>query len=211
IYMSSTAVNEDLIENLNENFLEKKYLNSNSQISLLYLARIEKTKGIYELINTYEILKNKYKNINLIIAGDGLEEENIKHLVRKKNLKDIEFLGFVNDASKISVFRNSHIYVFPSYSEGMPTSVLEAMACGLPVITTAVGGLVDFFESNTHGFMLDTPPNKNDFVKSIEILLNDKSLMFNISLNNHKYALNNFLASKIAKENINICKEVINS
>lgn len=211
IYISSTAVNEELIKNINDDFLRKKYNNSNNEIGLLFLARIEKEKGIYELINTYELLKNKYKHIKLTIAGDGREEENIKKLVSEKNIEDVSFLGFVDGGLKISVYKNNHIYLFPSYSEGMPTSVLEAMACGLPVITTAVGGLVDFFKSNINGFMLEAPPKHEDFAKYIEILISNEKLMLEISLNNHKYALENFLASKIAESNINICEEVINS
>ena len=210
IYISSTAVNEDLIKDINEDFLRKKYNNSNNEIRLLFLARIEKEKGIYELIYTYELLKNKYKYIKLMIAGDGREEKNIKRLVSERKIENVEYLGFVEGQSKISAYRNCHIYLFPSYSEGMPTSVLEAMACGLPVITTAVGGLVDFFKSNTNGFMLEVPPKHKDFATCIDILLNNESLMLDISLNNHKYALENFLVSKIAEANINICEEILN-
>lgn len=210
IYRGTTAVGNHLIQNLTKESIKNKFENDSKKIKLLYLARIEKRKGIYELIDTLQILNTIYDNIILTIAGDGREEKAIREYISKKNIKNVTFTGFVNNEEKVKVFNNNHIYIFPSYTEGMPTSVLEAMAFGLPVITTAVGGLIDFFQNGTNGFMSEVPPKPSKFAKNIMHLIENQELMKSIALNNFIYAQNTFLASKIAKQNENIFNEVIN-
>jgi glycosyltransferase involved in cell wall biosynthesis len=210
IYRVTTAVSNDIIQNITTKTINDKFENNKQTLNLLFLARIEKQKGIYELIDTLEILNKTYNNLVLTIAGDGREEKAIREYISEKNIENVSFTGFVNNEEKIKVFNNNHIYIFPSYTEGMPTSVLEAMAFGLPVITTAVGGLIDFFQNEINGFMSDVPPKPSTFAKNISLLIENQDLMKSIALNNYYYAQANFLASKIAKQNESIFNEVIN-
>jgi len=142
----STLVDESILDKENiESLIEFRSRSEN--INILYLGNISRTKGVWEVIEAYRILCNKLKpkNLKCSMAGDGKELEALKKYVNTHNL-NIDFPGYVKDKKKADVFKNSHIYVFPSFhGEGMPTSVLEAMAFGLPVITTRVGGLPDFF------------------------------------------------------------------
>ena len=211
IYHETTVVDDNLVKTVNENTLLEKYKDINGKYKILFLARIEKRKGIYELVQTLELLNKKFDNIQLTIAGDGREEKNLRKFIQKQNIHNIIFKGFVENESKINVFLENHIYVFPSYTEGMPTSVLEAMAFGLPIITTAVGGLVDFFLNETNGFMSEVPPQPNKMAEDIIKLLKNKNLMKSISLNNYRYAQKKFLASKVVKNNEKIFYEIINS
>ena len=99
------------------------------------------------------------------------------------------------------------IACFPTYGEGLPGSIIEAIAYGLPVITRPVGGLVDFFKNEEHGFITDSL-DPNIFADLIERLFLDRELYNRISLSNYQYAQNNFLASNAALRLETIYKEL---
>jgi glycosyltransferase involved in cell wall biosynthesis len=91
----------------------------------------------------------------------------------------------------------------------MPNSVLEAMGFGLPVITTPVGGIIDFFEDNKNGLFVKMKSSIS-IKDKVELLINDKLLMRNIAVRNHQYARENFKASVVAKRNEEIFKTIMN-
>ena len=186
-----------ILENSIENNMKQKPFKKN--IIILFLARIEKTKGIYEAINAFKIVSQKFYNITLFIAGSGTELESVKKFVKEQKISHIEFLGYVSGNKKTEVFFNSDIYLFPTYyKEGLPISVLEAMYFGLPVITRRVGGLKDFFINGKHGFITDSKDPKI-FASYLEKLILDKDLRMKMSQFNHNYAKNNFAASKVVQ------------
>jgi glycosyltransferase involved in cell wall biosynthesis len=93
----------------------------------------------------------------------------------------------------------SHIYILPSYSEGIPNSLLEAMALGCPSVVTNVGGISDFFQDEVNGKLLSAPPQPNDIYNACVELISDEEKLFKISQTNINYAMENFPASKVAK------------
>lgn len=191
IILETTTVSYDLIKNFNIEKRIKHINNNNNKIKILFLARLFKEKGIYELIEAFNLLKKKYENLELIIAGDGDEFHNIKKL--SENDTSIRVLGHVEGEIKINCFQEADIYCLPSYSEGLPGTVLEAMAFALPVITTPVGGLKDFFIDKKMGYLVDVKDSIS-IEKKLERLILDK---------NHK--------KEIAIYNINISKNYINT
>lgn len=206
IYIETTVVDDDLLKeySIDENsikFDEKEY-------RMLFLARIEKKKGIYEALDTFRILKNRISNIKMIVSGDGFELENCKKYVKGKGIENITFTGFVDGENKASVFTESHVYLFCSYSEGMPNSVLEAMAFGLPVVTRNVGGLSDIFIEGRNGFITDSK-DPEVFAEMLFKLLINKNLMKKISYNNYCQAQKNYLASTVVKRLEKIFLEVM--
>lgn len=205
VFHSSTMVDDELLHDISfEDVIENKF--QKEIINLLFLARVETSKGIYEILNAYEMLKNENPNFRLTIAGDGNELKNVKNYVQKQELKNIVFTGYVNGHHKQNVFLNSDIYVFPSYTEGMPTSLLEAMAFGLPIITTKVGAITDFFEEGKHGFSVpvkEVPP----IVKGIKMLMEAKRRN-EISKYNFEYSKKNFLASNVTSKNESILRKI---
>ena len=153
------------------------------------------------------VLQSKFSNIQLIIAGDGLELQNAKNYVKKNNVSNVVFTGYVRGGGKRKLFEDSYLYFLPTYEEGMPCSVLEAMAFGLPIVTRPAGGIVDFFENGKHGF-IDESKDFSVFANYIEKLLLDKELYKKISLYNYKYAQERFLASKVVEGIEKIYREV---
>ena len=96
--------------------------------------------------------------------------------------------------------KEADLYLFPTFhAEGMPTSVLEAMAFGLPVITRPVGGLQDFFVDGKMGRLIDSL-DPNDFASVIMDYIQSPIDVKRISLFNHEYALEHFMASIVAKK-----------
>ncbi len=198
-----------VLENRIANNIKQKSLKKN--LVILFLARIEKTKGIYEAIEAFKIISEKFHNVTLFIAGSGAELEYVKKFVKEQKILHIKFLGYVSGEKKIEVFLNSDIYLFPTYYEGLPISVLEAMYFGLPVITRRVGGLKDFFINGKHGFITDSKDPKI-FANYLEKLILNKDLRMKISQFNHNYAKEYFVASKVVRRieqvYLNLFKEI---
>ncbi len=165
---------------------------------ILFLSTVSKNKGIYTALECFEQVQKQFKDTELIIAGDGIELENVKRYVLSKNLKNVEFTGHVEGSEKQELLREASIYLFPSHYEGMPTSVLEAMGLGLPVVCSNAGALPDFFEDGRMGFMLDSL-NSEEYADRVIQLINDKELREKISLDNMEYAKRRFLASESVK------------
>jgi len=206
MYVETTAVDNALLKGYSLNTLSKE---NNQNVNILFLARVEKEKGIYEVIDTYQILRQKYAEIKLTIAGDGSRLDDIRKIVETRNLPDVSFTGYVTNEVKAKTFAESDLYFFPSYhGEGMPNSVLEAMAFGLPVITRPAGGLEDFFENGQMGFMTESKdPGK--FAGYIGNLIANPDLRQWIGEYNAAFARRHFLASVVAKRLERIYADVL--
>jgi glycosyltransferase involved in cell wall biosynthesis len=193
IYLMTTEVDDNLLKDFD---IQKR----NGAIkTLLFLARVEKEKGVFIAITAFQILKKKYPYINMRIVGDGYALKDAKGLIAKNNITNVFFTGNLTGSDLRKQFIESDIYVLPTYGEGMPTSALEAMAFGLPVLTRPVGGLVDFFENGKMGEMVESL-EPVDFANSIEQYINNHELVKTISLYNYMYSKEHFMASKVAKK-----------
>ncbi|EJB8452834.1 glycosyltransferase family 4 protein [Vibrio parahaemolyticus] len=196
IKLTTTKVDDDLLL-INE---ENSSAPPSDKVApcLLFLARIEENKGIYVAIEAFSLLSKKYPNIKLKIAGCGGALESAKAFVLKEGILNVEFLGQISGEKLSNAFSSSDVYILPTWhGEGMPTSVLEAMAFGLPVITRPVGGLNDFFVPNKMGSLISSR-NPNDFSDAIDNILVSSSKMNEICTFNKDYAKENFMASKVA-------------
>lgn len=213
IYIETTLVDRHLIQDVTRENIISKYngLNKSQALNLLFLSRVERRKGIYELIEAYKALRTySYPHITLTVCGDGFELEPLRQLVENEKLKGITIKGFISGEDKKQAYSNAHMFVFPSHGEGMPNAVLEAMGFGLPVIATSVGGLKDFFEEGVNGFFSEIN-NYTNLAKKIETLAANPTLLTKIALNNHDLAKVRFRSDKVASRIISIFKEVISS
>lgn len=118
---------------------------TDSIVRFIYLGRVSKLKGIDELIEAFDLLSKDYNNFTCKIIGHGDSPDVLnryKKIITNKGLNDkINFLGRITGPAKYELLSLSDIYVFPSYMEGCPTSVIEALASGLFVVSTDVGAL----------------------------------------------------------------------
>lgn len=165
--------------------------------NILFLARVERDKGIYEALDTYHVLKRENQSVSMTVAGDGSELSAARRYALSRQLDDVSFVGHVEGAEKRRVFKRANAYLFPSHHEGLPLSVLEAMAFGLPIVTSDVGSLRDFFKDGTMGYMSE---NRDPDVLALLLnrLIYNPSLCSEIRNFNRNYATTNFEAHQIA-------------
>ena len=119
---------------------------------LLFLGRICEDKGINELVTACNRLKDEYPDLKLSMGGI-FEDGNLKKLV-EKNSDYIDYLGWVTGEEKENVLRSCDILVLPSYYEGMPVCVLDALAFGLGVVSTEVGGVPEIIDDGIEGILV---------------------------------------------------------
>ena len=213
-----------------EKYPPKKIYDTNS-FTIFFMGHLIYSKGIYDLIDAYKILYKKYgKKINLIIAGENIGFTNTtKDFVNKKwrenfflyassknkdmqkfihndNKWNVKYLGFVTGHEKIKVFQKSDIFVLPSYSEGFSMACLEAMAIGLPVITTPVGAMPHLVKNKINGLITEIS-NPEKLVVDIEFFINNREEVEKMGSYNAQYVRKNFNIEIIAKQLINILED----
>lgn len=145
------------------------------QLTLLFLGRIGERKGAFDLIDAVAQLKCRFPSIRLLMGGDGDVEAARKRADDLGVCSNVELLGWVSGADKQALLESATVYVLPSYNEGLPMSVLEAMAAGLPVVSTPVGGIPEALHDGVEGFLIQ-PGNTNALADRLERLLDDAAL-----------------------------------
>ena len=122
---------------------------------ILFLGEIGKRKGCYDIPEIYGRVLEKGERLPLIMAGDG-ELAEVKKLFEDRDLlESVSFPGWVRGADKDKCLKESGIFLFPSYYEGMPMAVLEAMAYGMAIVTTRVGGIPHLLEDGVSGYLCE--------------------------------------------------------
>jgi len=192
VIVETTVVDSTLVEDFSFE-TRSKDSNFSKKIKILFLARMEVEKGIYELIEAFNELHAEFNHIELVLAGNGTAYEEIKDYV--KNMNAISLLGHVEGEGKAKAFKESDIYCLPSYSEGLPVSVLEAMAFSLPIVTTSVGGLKYFFKEEM-GYTA-IPQDSNDLKDKLKSLIVDHSAMKRMGKFNFDYAQEHLMSDSI--------------
>ena len=198
IIVETTMVDDNLYEKISKNQINQRNWNNNN-INLLFLSRIEHSKGIFRTIEAFSILCRRHQNLILNVAGDGSDLPKAKDFAMHKGIKNINFLGYIENEVKKEVLSASHIFIFPTeHGEGLPISVLEAISFGLPVVTRPVGGIKDFFIDGKHGFITESK-SSHEFAELVEKLISNNHLRNKISEYNYVFGQNKFMASVSTK------------
>lgn len=158
------------------------------KIVLLYLGAVVQAKGIFDLI---EFLSSYQKfqdgKIILHIGGEG-DMNHLESLLDKCKMKEhIIIHGWVNTTEKENLFQQSDIYILPSYAEGLPMSILEAMAHAKPIIATHVGGIPSLVKNQENGWLFD-PNNFNQLNQIFDDLFQYPDLLPRFGQNSYHLA-----------------------
>jgi glycosyltransferase involved in cell wall biosynthesis len=151
-----------------------------SEKYVLFTGWLTARKGLFDLIECAEYVCRVYSDVNFVICGTGPFFRKLEKEIRSRGLqKRIMLLGYVNRTKLIQTFQNATVQVIPSHYEGMPTVLLEAMSCGLPVVATDISGNNDVISSGVNGFLVP-PKCPEEMAKIVNRLIDDISLRENI-------------------------------
>ncbi len=137
-----------------------------------YVGTFEERKGTSNLIEAIKMILIKRKDLKFILGGIGPLENKVR--LTSENLKEVEFVGLIPNNELPKYLNRMKLLILPSLSEGIPNIVLEAMACGTPVLATAVGGIPDLIVDEETGFIL-TGNEPEHIAINIERVINSKS------------------------------------
>src|SRR5690606_37906967 len=179
-------------------------------IKFIFVGRLIEAKGIRIFIKAVETLKNKYKDIEFIVAGgldegnpDAIQQAEINSLMEKGV---VNYVGHVNNV--IDYVKDSSVFVLPSmYREGIPRSILEALSLGRAVITTDNVGCRETVIKNYNGILI--PKNSiEDLINAMSFLYNNRNKIIEYGQNSRKLAEDNFDVSIVNRIMLNSLEEL---
>lgn len=170
-----------------------------SVITFLFLGLITEAKGIYDLMSVISQNKSFYSGkVRFLIGGNG-ETRKLEDLIQKDGLMElVSFIGWVDTGKKVSVLNNSDVFILPSYNEGSPISILEAMSYGMAVISTNVGGIPEIVTDNENGLLVQ-PGNTLQLGNAINTLIENPHMMRTFGANSEKM-VGGHLPEQVMKE-----------
>lgn len=144
--------------------------------SIVYLGRLEKRKGVRYLIQAYKELSNYIDNVELIIAGDGPDRAKLEELVEELELKNVKFLGYIDNVHKRKLLSTAGVFCSPAlYGESFGIVLLEAMATGIPIVAGDNPGYASVMKNRGMLSLVD-PHDTANFARRLELLLFDTTL-----------------------------------
>lgn len=166
--------------------LLKLHTGDDAVLRLLFVGRIVKEKGIFELFSAFKELIRRNEKVHLVIAGDGPDFATLAKLSEELPSESIQFLGFVTGPELEMTYRKADLLVFPTYHEGFPYVAIEAMRAGLPIISTSSGALDDLVINGVTGFKVPVQ-DIDALIDRITFVNSNKDLLLEMSYNCHKY------------------------
>lgn len=164
-----------IYNSVDPDIFDSKFKLSQKKIRFIEVASIEKRKGQEDLIHAFHALKKKYNDIELYFYGTGPDLNLCKNLVNALGIRDVFFEGFIDNISE--VYKNyPAVFILPSYDEGLPISILEAMSSGLPVITTNIAGIPEVIIDGKNGKLIN-PGDISGLYTKMEFFILNKHLI----------------------------------
>jgi len=152
---------------------------------ILFVGRLDVVKGLKYLIAAFKLVESKFPEVKLVIVGDGPEKERLRRMASE----NVIFTGKVLGDKLIDIFRGAEMFILPSVAEGSPLAVLEAMSCGIPVVSTAVGEIPHILSEGKG--LLVKPCSVNELANAISFLLENEDIRKKMSIKSREYIRNN--------------------
>ena len=171
---------------------------------ILYVGRIEPHKGIDTLLKA--LARVKLKSWFLVLVGEGLPDylNYLNHIASKYSItENLCFVGKVPHHLLPYFYSAAYVYVLPSLLEGFPATILEAMACGTPVIATKVGGVSEAIVNHVNGILID-PGSIDQLCDALEYILSDSNYRNKLSSAAREIIKNKFSWNNIAEQYRNL-------
>lgn len=159
---------------------------NDGKIHFLYLGLITELKGIFDLLELLVERQNELRGkLILHIGGNGKVEE-LKDFIKTNKIDDMAiYEGWVAGDRKDELLNMADVFILPSYTEGLPVSILEAMSYSLPILSTTVGGIPEIVENGINGFLI-TPGDKDALYAALMGLVSDAELRKSMGKNSYE-------------------------
>ena len=146
-------------------------INKISTVEFLFLGKICDAKGVFDLLTVIKDNLDTYKQKAKFRFGGNGETARLEKFIREHHLEScVSFEGWVSGHEKHRLLSRANVFLLPSYKEGLPMSILEAMNYGLPVISTTVGGIPEVIKPGTNGFLM-SPGDKKALKEAIDYFI----------------------------------------
>jgi glycosyltransferase involved in cell wall biosynthesis len=210
VYYLPNAIDLKLYRNV-----EKKHIAADSvtkHCNVLYLGYIGKLKGSFDLLDAAFTIRSKGMDMTIDLVGGALVPEELDQLREKiaaLRLEDfVRLHPLAYGREKLNFFQEANIFVYPSYNEGMPMAVLEAMACGLPIVASRVGGLPDLVQDGINGILVE-PGKPEQLSSALCKLANDHQLCETMGKVGYRFVCEYYDINKHVNELISIYNMVL--
>jgi|GEM_PF-725323 len=165
---------------------------------LLFAGTWISRKGKEDLVQVFVKLSEKFPSLELMVLGGGKSEPEMMRDFPEKCRSRVVCVHAANDEENALAFRSADIFVLPSLFEGTPLTLIEAMASGLPVITTDICGMKDVIDTGRNGFLVPVR-SPDHFITTCELLINDPSLRKRVGISARSLVLEKFLWDRVAE------------
>lgn len=171
--------------NIDEFFPDAETLKKETTFNILFVGRLIERKGLNYLLEAFINISNKHQNARLLVAGDGPLRDFYAKYVRDMKIEDrVSFLGRVEHSEIAEIYRKCHVFVLPSLNEALGNVTQEALASGLPLITTRTGA-AELMDGN--GYIINKRSSA-EIEESLEALISNEDLRSQMSAKSRKLA-----------------------
>ncbi len=186
--------------------------NKDNHKKILYLSSLAEVKGYLDVINAIPDVVKDNGSTEFIFAGDywnDTDKEISQRFIERNNLaRNVNYVGIVTGYAKKELFLSSDIFVLPSYNEGQPLVILEAMASGLPIIATDTGAISDMVIDGENGFIVEKQ-RPDQIAEKIRLLLTDSNLRKRMGRKNRERYLKYYTKDKFISKLAETFKETL--
>jgi glycosyltransferase involved in cell wall biosynthesis len=199
------------IHGATEGWLRSRYPQLNGRRIVLFFSRLDRKKGLDLLIAAFAEVRRQAPDAALVIVGNG--DEDFLSLLRRQAgqagiAEDIVWTGFLEGEQKVAALREADVFVLPSYSENFGVAVVEAMACGLPVIVSDQVGIHRELAQSEAGLVV--PCEKGRLAETILQVLGDEGLRSKLSQNGIALA-KTFSVETVTDQLVSLYREIISA
>jgi glycosyltransferase involved in cell wall biosynthesis len=146
-----------------------------TKVGVLYLGKFGARKGIYDLLQSVKAIYDQFPELELFCGGDG-EVEIVRKKVEEEGMsKRVHILGWVGPQERSELLNRCQIYILPSYAEGLPVAIIEAMEANLAIIATNVGGIPEMILDGKNGLLI-TPGDIDGMTAALTSLITNPQL-----------------------------------
>ncbi|HKI92674.1 MAG TPA: glycosyltransferase [Gaiellaceae bacterium] len=182
---------------------------ANGSDTVLFLGRLERAKGIFELLEACDVLRPGHPKLRLVLAGRGRDAEELRELAAARGLGDtVELPGWVGDEEKQRLLASAACLALPSYAEGLPLALLEAMLSGVPVVASRVGGIPEAARDGAEALLV-APGDASGLAAAIGTVLDDRRLAHRLAEAARARAFERFGIERVAADLADVYEDVL--